>query len=248
MFVAQSAAPTVAAPTDVQYISAGAGNRATGSSATLSTSWTHSVAQSGINAVLVVFVGQSSATNATIGQPTVTANGITMDQLTVGNPSVSTGATTSRGKLSFHYLFNPPTGTVTIAVAGVAGTTKSAIAGESALFDNVDPSGVILNPTGTGWSNTTLIATLAANTNIAPFGIVDANWYNVFGGLNGVTISNATSTAGAATTLYIAGSSVTGVGDWFGMSINRPVTAAWQTQFPGTATSPGAGSILLAPA
>lgn len=184
----------------VTYISAGAGARATGSSTTLGTSWTHTIATSGANtAVIVGIVTSHSATATGTFTCSATYGGNAMTAVPNFPILASTAATNGAG-LAIFYLMNPPTGAQTVTITTGGTTTKASIQGTSVAYSGVQQ---VL------YRDQSVTTTALANPFSNPFASarVGGKSFWVLG--HGVTI-----TAVTQTQRYLGGGSVTGYGDF----------------------------------
>lgn len=170
--------------------SLGEGNRTTGSSTTLGTSWNHQYDGNFASypvAIAAVTVSIGSSTGITCS---VTYGGQPMTELVLSQA----GSGSSRNAVGFYYLIFPPTGTSTVSVSTGGDGTKYAVSGVSVIYENVQ--------------------SIVDLGNIASIGVVINNSQlgdRYLGVLtNGVSLSNP-----SRTELYLPnGSSVTGVGDY----------------------------------
>lgn len=207
----------------VSFVSAGDGNRTTGSSTTLGASWSHTIATSGLDVVVLVGVVQSVTSNAAPISPTaVTYGGLTMAR--VG--TITLGSTTERSAVSIYSLWNPPTGAQTVAVT-TATDTKTAVAGQSVAYSGV--AALELGATGNG---TTASVTVTIPTGGMGFAVM----------ANGASITSVNRTE-----RYRTGSSVGGRGDYIAVQ-DTATTGSVAFTFAGTATTPAAQAVVMRPA
>ena len=110
-----------------------AGNRATGSSASLATSFSHYLDVSDANTMGIVVVTQSVSSSGGTTAATVTWGGNACSNLVwYGN-----GSGTSRNTVGIYYIWNPPTGSNTVDVTSSGTATVESVVGYSAVYHNV---------------------------------------------------------------------------------------------------------------
>lgn len=204
----------------ISFVSAGAGNRATGNSATLGTTWTHNVTVGGPDTVLVVAVTASVSSN-TVGMISVENSG--QDMALAGH--IQWGSSTSRSITSIFYSFNPGVSNQTITVRS-ATSTKAAIAGTSMLYSGV--GGIEVGGSSNG---TTSPVSVTVPTGGMAVGVH----------ANGAAISGVSHTE-----RYRTGTSVNGVGDYIAVQ-DTSTAGSVGLDFVGTATTPGSMAIILRP-
>lgn len=205
----------------VAFVSAGAGNRATGSSASLSTSWSHTISTSGPDTVVLIGIVQSITTDGTPNYPLVTYGGRTATRVGIVNPSA---ATTSRASVNIMAVWNPPTGTQTVTVTGGGTLTKTAIAGISVAYSGVSRLGTPVTATTTSVS----VSTASANSMV----------FSAHS--NGVSLTGV-----SGTNRYGAGSAVGGVGDYIRVQDAAGTGGSVSMSATGTATSAGSVGVEL---
>lgn len=183
------------------------GNRTTGTSSTLGTSWTHQVTKT-VGSSDCVFVGveMSISTNNTGSTCAVSFGGVSMTQLSFAE----SGSSTNRQAMGIYYLQNPPTGSNTVSVTTGGTPTKVSVAGASANFSNV---GTINTPvTGSATSTDHEITVTGSTSADMQFGVTAASLAPYDASMGNWSAN----TAGVkdASGLYYAGSSVSGTGDY----------------------------------
>lgn len=169
-------------------LSTGTGNRVTGSSTSLSTSWSHTITTSGSDVVVMIATAQSMTSNTATDPPTVTYGGVSCTRLITRQ--LGTGI--NRQRVSIFYLWNPPTGTQTVAANYAGLTVKTAVAGQSVAIGGVTNFGT---PLGTSTTSTSPGST--ANSVVFSAHVCDAPI-----------------TGNSGTDHYTAGSTVDGAGDY----------------------------------
>lgn len=213
---------SVVGGTAVTRIATGAGNRATGASASLATSFSCNAATSDMNTFAVVGVVQSVSTSSTATSCTVTYGGVAMLQVAA---IALVGTTTNRGAISLFFLQNPPTGAQTVVATSGGASTKTAIAAQAAVYkDTAGPS----------WLS------VANGLNINQAVLADGMAFNCVGNGAAITSPNQNS-------LYLAGSLVTGLMDYISVQDGDEASGAVAFTNAGTATTPRARSVALNP-
>jgi hypothetical protein len=202
--------------------SIGQGERSTGSSTTLATSWTHNYDNNFASypvAVVAVAISIGSSIGITCS---VTYGGQAMTELVLSQ----LGSGTTRNATGFYYLAFPPTGTSTINVTTGGDGTKYAIIGESIIYENVQSLTDIGN-----------VASLSVNVTGTTPGIQ----------LLSVVANGAALSSPNQTELLREGSSVTGTGD-YGL-IQSAVGTGGTVNFAvsGTASTPNSQFMQLNP-
>lgn len=205
----------------VALVSAGGGNRATGSATNLATSWSHTVASSDPTTVVLIGVVQSVTSNAAPTAPTVTYGSRGASHVR----QLFLGTSTSRASVHIFAVWNPPTGAQTVTVTGTTGSTKAAIAGQSVAYNGVRSLGLAVTATATSVS-------VSSDSSGMVFGAHS----------NGAAL-----TASSGTDRYNAGSSVNGVGDYIRVQDAAGTGASVSLSVTGTATTPGSIGISLRP-
>lgn len=207
----------------VTRLGAGAGNRATGTSATLGTSWaSFNITASDANTVAIVAVNCSISTNATT-TISATYGGVAMTQYSLINFGTTS---TTRGAVALFYLFNPGTGSKTVAIT-TSGATKVQVAGIDVAFSGVDSS--LLGAAQTAAATTHSVTSTANGYSL-----------RVLSNGNALTSPNQTSE-------YLAGAAVTGQGDYISVQSATGTGSAISFTCSGTALTPNSIGIDLGP-
>lgn len=205
----------------VAWDATGAGNLSTGSSASLATSWSHTIATSGSTTIVMVAVSQSVSTNSTSTTCSVSYGGTAMNQLYY----LQYGSGTNRAGLGMYYLFNPATGAQTVTATSGGTSTKTQIQGQSVSYTGV----VTLSKVNTSSSRT--IVGVANITGAMAFAAT----------VNGVVLSAPTKTS-----RYLSGATATGLGDY--LCVQDAVSSVNVTfSSTGTNTTPRSVSVVLSP-
>lgn len=205
----------------VTYDSVGAGNRATGSSATLSTTWPHTISTSNANTVVIVAAECSVNQNYTDTTLYAKYGGIDMEPAFI----YAYGATTARAAVGVFYLFNPPTGPQTVGAYTAGTATKTAVAGQSVAFQGAAALREINQVAATG------VTVVSDSTSCAV----------------ALTANGASLTASNQTSDYRTGSSVGGVGDYISVQ-HAPGAASVSFTNTGTASTPCSVGLSISPA
>lgn len=173
----------------VAWDSTGTGNRTTGSSTTLGTSWSHTISSTGTNTCVIVGVDLSGSDTAII-YDTVT---VTYGSTVMSNYySLQYGSSGNRGTIAIYYLWDPPGGAQTVSVTTSGTSTKTAVAGCSVAYTDVGS----LN-----WMNTANAKNVTITSDTSSMA-----W--------AMTVNGAALSAPNMTSRYAAGSLVTGLGDY----------------------------------
>lgn len=205
----------------VAWDATGGGNLTTGSSATLATSWSHTIATSGSTTVVIVAVSQSVSTNSASTTCSVSYGGTAMNQVYY----LPYGSGTNRAALGMYYLFNPPTGAQTVTATSGGTSTKDQIQGQSVSY--------------TGVVTLTKLNTATARSVVAPINMTGSMAFAAIA--NGTTLS-----APSKTSRYLSGATTSGLGDYLCVQdtvSDVPVTFANS----GTNTTPRSVTVVLSP-
>lgn len=204
------------------------GGRATGNSATLSTSWSHNIDASGANTVAVVILGFSINANSPDNSPTVTWGGTAMTQIDVKYQGSSSA---DRSGIAMYGLFNPPTGNSSVVATGVGTANLSAIAGTSSVYASANQV--------TAWSPYTALGVSVTNQ-------VGQNAQVIGFFTNAVaeTYSDYGDTVPSGATTYYGGSSVSGVGDYMRSLAGVSAVGATVSRGVGGTSSSPLGALL----
>lgn len=188
------------------------GNRATGSSTTLGVSTTCNTATTGTDTWAIMFVGISVSTNFATTTCAVTYGGVAMTQLTL----LQLGSSTNRSVIGAYALKNPLTGAQTVAVTTAGTATKAAVAVGGGVYSGVANVGSVQSA-----------ASLALTASASGSGRV------ISASINGAAITSPTQTQ-----MYLAGSSVGGVGDYLLVQDAAGINGTISFSSSGTATTP----------
>jgi hypothetical protein len=190
----------------VQLISSARGNRTTGSSTTLGTSWTHTVPKTPGNDYVLVGVVASVSTNNADTTFSVTYGGQAMTQLSL----TLQGSTTSRMAVGIYYLADPPTGASTVQVTTGGAGTKTAVAGNSVQLSKVGTINTPVTATGSAnFTQMTVTGATAVDQIFAVVGLSTTTWdASVGAGTSSVVVDAGLNSS------YHAGSAVGGSGSW----------------------------------
>ena len=198
----------------------GVGGTSTGGVCTAS----HTIVTPGASTVVLAFVAISVSSSSTITTCSVTYGGAPMTELGLGK----LGTTTNRSTYSIYYLFNPAAGVQSCVATPAGSSTKSGV-----RVATVSYTGVSSIDLGIMQESTTA---LTLSTTSVP------NGFNVFGHINGVTMTSPNQSQ-----RVLLGSSVLGVGDY--LLVQDAVGTGSNITFSvgGTATTPGTFGVTLHP-
>lgn len=195
----------------VARVSTGAGNQTTGSSATLATSWSHTVASSGANTFVLIGFNQSVSTNASDTGSTVTYGGQACSLVTESLVGIST----TRARAAIYSIVNPPTGAQTVSVTSTGTGTKTRVSGQSVAY-----SGVASLGTPAVW--------VTANLSVSLTGATTSMLFAVHGNGSQLTAVNQTQQ-------FLSFTSVGGAGD--SLAVQDAAGTGSPTTFTATGTA-----------
>lgn len=205
----------------VAYDAVGAGNRATGSSTTLATSWSHTIVTSAADTVVLAAVSYSISNTGTQNiTSTATYGGTTMTPVAWKGIQGASGG----NFVKVFALFNPPTGAQTVQITTGGSDTKVSVMGNSVSYTSVSGFGV------------PVLANNAASTNPTAT-VTSATGHMVFAAI----VDGLTMTAGK-TSRYSAGASVTGIGDFM---LIEDASGASSVSMNATASSSGWSEVAI---
>jgi hypothetical protein len=195
----------------------GAGATTTGAACTAS----HTIVTPSLSTVVFAFVAISVSTSSTSTTCTATYGGTAMTQLNL----TLLGSGTSRSAYAIFYLFNPPKGAQNCVVTPGGTSTKAGVRVATVSYNGVN---------SVGTAQTAAALTISATS--------VANGYNIFGHINGVTM-----TTPSQSQRVLLGSAVGGVGDFLLVQDAAGTGSNITFSVGGTATTPGTFGVALSP-
>lgn len=195
----------------------GAGATTTGAACTAS----HTIVTPSLSTVVFAFVAISVSTSSTSTTCTATYGGTAMTQLNL----TLLGSGTSRSAYAIFYLFNPTKGAQNCVVTPGGTATKTGVRVATVSYNGVN---------SVGTAQTAAALTISATS--------VANGYNIFGHINGVTM-----TSPSQSQRVLLGSSVSGVGDFLLVQDAAGTGSNITFSVGGTATTPGTFGVALSP-
>lgn len=196
-----------------------AGGTTTGAACTVS----HTIGTAGATTVVFAFVAISVSSNSTSTTCTATYGGTAMTQHVL----TLLGSSTNRSAYAIFYLFNPASGAQNCVVTPGGASTKAGVRVSTVSYTGVAATGV-------GTAQTAAALTISATS--------VTNGYNIFGHINGVTMSTPSQSQ-----RVLLGSAVSGVGDFLLVQDAAGTGSNITFSVSGTATTPSTFGVALTP-
>ena len=228
MFAARAALMKSSAVwTPVTYQAVGTGGRTTGgTTASMSTSWTHNCSSSGATTVVIAAVAFGGAdTGGFLGDVSCTYGGVAM---TAMGAKYGYDVSDQQGYVWFFYMVNPPTGSQTVQANWASGDLKRVIMGNSVSYTGFGSFGTRVNAQGT--PTLPSVSLTGANLPTNSMGIAMA-------------VHNSTLTGSNRTQRHLTGATTSSYADYF--AIQDVVGDGTTKSFTHTGTSQRWSSIAV---